>query len=166
MTSPGKQTGLLINLLLWWICLLFFSGCNTATIPNPSLTAYDVVIIQLKALQQNDTPKENHGISVAWSFASPNNRENIGPLERFVIMAHNENYRPLLNSRRYEVNVHFQEEAKAEFFVLLEDKEGIVHSFMVGLSIQELPPYEGCWMIDAIIPMDLPGHTQPKVVSN
>ncbi len=146
--------------------VVFLCGCNQSNLPDPSLSAYDVVVIQLRALQQNDVPEENHGISVAWSFASPLNRETIGPLERFVIMAHNENYRPLLYSRRYEIRVHFQEEAKAEFFVLLEDKDGVLHSFVVGLSVQERSPYEGCWMIDAIVPMQLPGYPQPKVVLN
>lgn len=164
MTLPVKTTGLLILPHLVWLSLII--GCSSSTLPDPSLSPYDVVIIQLKALQQNDVPEQNHGISVAWRFASPNNRETTGPLERFVIMAHNENYRPLLNSRRYEVRVHFQEESKAEFFVLLEDKDGFIHSFMMGLSVQKQQPYEGCWMIDAIIPMDLPGNKQPKVAKN
>lgn len=155
-----------LQLECWLLRCAFvaFWGCHhNPLLPDPALSPEEVVVIHMDALQKND-PKDN-GISVAWGFASPRNREQTGPLERFMIMVHNENYRPLLNCRRYEVRVHFQEKAKAEFFVLLEDKEGLIYSFMVGLSLQDNPPYENCWMIDAIIPMDLPGNRQPKVVS-
>lgn len=146
------------------LCCAFiavFSCRENPVLPDPALTPEEVVVIHMDALQKNDT--RDSGISVAWGFASPRNREHTGPLERFVIMVHNEIYRPLLNCRRYEVRVHFQEKSKAEFFVLLEDKEGLIYSFMVGLSLQDNPPYEDCWMIDAIIPMELPGNRQPKV---
>lgn len=149
----------------WWVFLLVGGGCGSPLNPDPSLTPQEVVMIHLNALQKNDIPEQDHGIAIAWSFLSPRHRENMGPLERFIIMAHNENYRPLLNNRRYEVRVHFQEKSKAEFFVLLEDEEGLIHSFLMGLSLQEFPPYKGCWMVDAIVPIDLPGNKQPKVVS-
>lgn len=140
-------------------------SCAGPELPDPSLSPYDVVLIQLEALQQNDLPVNDHGIEVAWNFASPSNKENTGPLERFSLMVQNENFRPLLNNKAFEVRSHYQEETDAEFFIMIEDKEGVLYSFIVGLSLQKYPPYEGCWMIDSFIPMDLPGSNQPKMAA-
>ncbi len=138
-------------------------SCAGPELPDPSLSPYDVVLIQLEALQQNDRPVNDHGIEVAWNFASPSNKENTGPLERFSLMVQNENFRPLLNNKAFEVRSHYQEETDAEFFIMIEDQQGVLYGFMVGLSLQKYPPYEGCWMIDSFIPMDLPGSNQPKM---
>jgi len=140
-------------------------ACDTISLPDPSLSAYDVVQIQLLALQRNDQPVDNHGIAVAWNFASPNNKENTGPLERFTLMVQNEHYRPLLNSNSFELRCHYQQEVDAEFFVMVEDLEGLVYSFMVSLSLQKDEPYQGCWMIDSIIPMELPGGYQVQTAT-
>lgn len=142
---------------------LVVQGCRPAELPHPSLTAHDVVMIQLAALQQNDEPESNHGIAIAWNFASPSNKENTGPIERFELMVQNDRFRPLINSRRFEIRTHYQQEAEAEFLVMIEDFNGEVYSFMVELSLQKYPPYEGCWMTDAVVPMPVLDRDRPKV---
>jgi hypothetical protein len=63
--------------------------------PSPELLPEDVVKIQLNALKHND--EKNHGIAIAYRFASPENRLHTGPLERFIRMLHNPLYAPMLN---------------------------------------------------------------------
>ena len=52
--------------------------------PNPSISAKDVILIQLKALQTNNLPFEDAGIEQTWEFAHPNNRKFTGPLNNFT----------------------------------------------------------------------------------
>ena len=47
--------------------------------PDPSISAKDVISIQLKALQINNSPFEDAGIEQTWEFAHPNNRKFTGP---------------------------------------------------------------------------------------
>jgi len=44
---------------------------NPTTIPDPALTAAEVVLLVLEALAHNDEPYENRGIEVLQGFASP-----------------------------------------------------------------------------------------------
>lgn len=71
--------------------------------PEPTMTAQSVIEAQLKALQANDIPEQNHGIRVAWEYAHPANKENTGPLERFIRMLHSPAYKPLLNHEYHRV---------------------------------------------------------------
>ena len=80
----------------------------------------------------------------------------------FLALQQND-FRPLINCRHFEIRTHFQEKSEAEFLVLIEDSEGEVHSYMVSLSLQKYPPYDDCWMIDAVIPMRLPSKDGPRV---
>jgi hypothetical protein len=147
------------------LLLVFFAACAQMEQPHPALSPAEVVDINFLALQQNDTPESDHGIEIAWNFASPSNKENTGPLERFSIMVHNEDFRPLINCRHFEIRTHYQEDNEAEFLVLIEDSEGEIHSYMVSLSLQKYPPYDDCWMIDAVIPLPLPNKNAPKLAA-
>ena len=51
--------------------------------PDPSIAPVEVVAIQLKALQFNDSPQPDFGIFQTWAFAQPRNRAVTGPLSRF-----------------------------------------------------------------------------------
>jgi hypothetical protein len=57
---------------------------GTGPRPDPSLAPGDVVRIQLEALRANDA--EDHGIEIAFRFASPQNKQSTGPLPRFAAM--------------------------------------------------------------------------------
>lgn len=158
-----KRTAQVLTFQVLLSALLALGGCARHELPHPALSAQEVVQINFLALQQNDSPESDHGIGIAWNFASPTNKENTGPIERFSIMVHNEAFRPLLNSKAFEIRAHFEKETEAEFLVMIEDNEGEVHSYMVSLSLQKYPPYDNCWMIDAVIPLHLPSKNTPKM---
>ncbi|HSY80300.1 MAG TPA: hypothetical protein VK807_00975, partial [Gemmatimonadaceae bacterium] len=52
--------------------------------PTPSLSPNQVVEIVLTALQHNDNPQPDAGIATTFEFASPANRLETGPLQRFA----------------------------------------------------------------------------------
>ncbi len=165
IVSKRENVDLTMRLLPLFL-LVIFSGCSYQELPHPALSPQEVVRINFLALQENDQPEIDHGVEIAWNFASPTNKENTGPIERFNIMVHNEDFSPLINCKTFEIRSHYQEKTEAEFLVLIEDHAGDVYSYMVSLSLQKYPPYDDCWMIDAVIPMHLPTKNGPKVAKN
>ena len=74
----------LFFLLLPCAPCFFYHQWRTA-VPSASLSATDVVALQLSALQEND-PTTDDGLERTFEFASERNREVTGPLERFKEM--------------------------------------------------------------------------------
>ena len=64
------------------------SNPDQAAIPQPEvgLEPQDVVRIVINALANNDKPFADAGIATTFAFASPANKVNTGPLERFTRM--------------------------------------------------------------------------------
>ena len=47
--------------------------------PNPGLKPFEVLMIQLNSLKDNDNPYKDAGIEQTWEFAHPNNKAITGP---------------------------------------------------------------------------------------
>ena len=71
--------------------------------PNIDIEPYQVIKIQLKSLQKNDSPSKDNGIEQTWEFAHPNNKEITGPLDRFKVMLKGKSYKLLLNHLDHEI---------------------------------------------------------------
>jgi hypothetical protein len=111
--------------------------------PDPRYTPDQVVKIQLEALQRND-------IETTFKFASPANRAQTGPLERFTQMINGPLYRPMIGSRTIEYfTIEIDEHIAVQRVRLIaETGEEIVYIFY--LSKQEASPFEDCWMTEAV----------------
>ena len=118
--------------------------------PKPELKPNDVVKLQLLAMQQND--ESNFGIEVTFRFASPANKKQTGPLNRFIRLVRNPSYLPLLN----HTNATFLELTVEEDFavqdVIITTSKGERIGYRFRLSIQKGPLYPGCWMTDSVVP--------------
>jgi uncharacterized protein DUF4864 len=142
---------------------LLFVLALAAPHPAPSLTPADVVGIVLNALQHNDDPTPDAGIATTFEFASPANREETGPLERFASMIKNPAYRPMLGFRsatraRIEIDANHARQR-----VVLVGKDGSQVTYVFLLTKQAEGPYANCWMTDGVIrqrePEPAPGTT-------
>ena len=120
---------------------------SEALIPSPALSPGDVVRIQLEALRRND--RHNRGIEVAFRFASPANRANTGPLERFVSMIRNGPYALMLGFRAASYGPVESRGVRARQRVTLANAGRSV-TYWFYLSRQTGAPYEDCWMTDAV----------------
>ncbi len=137
--EPTAQTGLLASL---------------PDEPHPDLTPLEVVRIQVEALRNNDVPTPDSGIRKAFQFASPSNRETTGPLNQFIELVNNPQYRALLNARSVEYGPTDLDEATAVQPVIIESTDGSLVVYVFALSLQTEAPYEDCWMTDAVIRVD------------
>ena len=118
--------------------------------PEPKLKPNDVVRLQLLAMQQND--ESDIGIEVTFRFASPANKKQPGPLQRFISLVRNPSYLPLLNHS----NATFLELTVEEDFavqdVIITTSKGERIGYRFRLSIQKGPLCPGCWMTDSVVP--------------
>jgi|GEM_PF-1456430 len=132
------------------------SGWNEAGIdmlleahPKPDLTPTQVVRIQLAALRVNDS--DDKGIDVCFRFASPANRNQIGPLSRFVEIVRSPQYRVMLNHRNSEVGPVTIDDDIAQLPVHLIGRSGEEVVYIFILSRQKQGENVGCWMTDGVI---------------
>jgi len=105
----------------------------------------------MEAMRQNDEPTADHGIAVAFRFASPSNRMQTGPLPRFALMVKNALYRPMLNFKTAEYAQPDSIDGRVRVNVCLLDSEGEAATFDFFLSQQVGGRYHGCWMTDAVV---------------
>ena len=125
--------------------------------PDPSISAKDVISIQLKALQINNSPFEDAGIEQTWEFAHPNNRKYTGPLNNFIRMLKNPSYSMMLDHLEHNIIPVEEDETVSYYFVELTDINGKKYGFEWTVQkVIENGKYKDCWMtIGVSTPMPL-----------
>ena len=115
--------------------------------PNPSIKPEEVISIQLLALQKNNVPFNNAGITQTWEFAHPSNRQYTGPLEKFILMMNSPSYIIMLEHQFHNIIPVSQEDDIAFFFIELTDKPGNKFGFQWTLQkVLTKGNYKNCWM--------------------
>ena len=140
------------------IYLLNFSICQADLIkPNNKIEPFQVVKIQLKSLQKNNSPSIDNGIEQTWEFAHPSNKKNTGPLDRFKVMLRGDSYKVLLGHLDHEIIQQNLANSVVlfEVRVLGEDKSYYKFKWQVAKYKKE-GPLKDCWlttMVSAPIPL-------------
>ena len=124
------------------------AGLDAQQKPNPSLSARDVVALQLEALQQ----KSAEGLLQVWEFAHPANKALTGPLERFALMLNAPNYKILLGHKDAEIKPVLEEDNVAIFEVTVTGAEGGVVIYRWGLRKLDDGEQKGAWMTVTVSP--------------
>jgi len=125
--------------------------------PSAELQAGDVVQIVIDALARNDYPFADAGIATTFNFASPANKENTGPLERFVKLVKGPVFGKMINHRDSTLSKVIFEGNKALRLVQIvgENNETLYFAFRLGL--QQEGEYAGMWLTEAVWPLEAPG---------
>ncbi|MGB7158130.1 MAG: DUF4864 domain-containing protein, partial [Tepidisphaeraceae bacterium] len=110
----------------------------------------EVVRLVTEAMGHNDTPAADAGITTAFAFASPGNKQITGPLARFVPMVKTPLYKPLLDYAKIEYAPIRVEGDYAEQLVTVTDERGEPAAFLWVLSRQAEGDFEDCWMTDGV----------------
>ena len=124
---------------------------NLTADPNPEQTPQEVVRIQMKAMQHNDDPSPNAGIALAFKFASPQNRQKTGPLEKFIRMVKSPDYAVMLNHKSAEYGQVHLDSGEAQQLVRVTAANGEVALYVFILHKQADGPYKDCWMTDGVV---------------
>lgn len=124
--------------------------------PNPKLEPDEVVAIILRALQHNDAPRKDAGITLTFEFASPGNKAAVGPLPKFIELVKNPAYALLLNHKSADRSPLKLLGDAAEQRVIITDAKGVRALFIFLLSKQRNDPCKGCWMTDGVVRDEVP----------
>ena len=124
---------------------------HSSTAPSPELTPRQVVWAQVQSLR--DSVAEPDKVKICFEFASPENRQLTGPLERFSSMVATAPFDRLANSEKIELGATEFFNQRAAVPVLTIDQDGNQLVFQFVLRKQEQSPYLGCWMTEGVMPM-------------
>lgn len=120
-------------------------------IPDPGLTAGDVVRIQLDALADNDSPHPDAGIEITFRFASPGNKEITGPLPKFIALVKNPIYRPMINHTDAAYGQSLLREGQTLLPVVLTAIDGSKAGYVFVLGQHDLDSCKSCWMTESVM---------------
>jgi hypothetical protein len=119
--------------------------------PEAALSPAEVVVIQLDALQANES-ETDAGIAQTWAFAHPDNKRMTGPLPRFAQMIKGPQYRMLLNHRSNEVREVSRTDEEAVFAVTITTSAGDVVGCRWTVAKVRGGEHAGAWMTIAVSP--------------
>ena len=123
--------------------------------PDKALTPRQVVRIQMRALQENDS--HDSGIITVFNFSSPKNRMHIGPINHFRLIVRDPAYRTMLNFKSYKTGQMVVTDDKAYQLVVVKGRDGTEEVYLFILAKQRKGSYKGCWMTEGIARME-PGR--------
>ena len=115
--------------------------------PNSSIEPSEVVKIQLIGLQKNDLGYMDSGIEQTWNFAHPNNKKVTGPLGNFKRMIKGDAYQMMLNHLSHTITQLRIDDNRAQFEVVILDKNKIYHKFNWQVEKYTLDgALKDCWL--------------------
>ena len=143
-----------MRVLLKLIVFFFlFTSISSADLikPNSNLKPFDVLMIQLNSLKDNNKPYKDAGIEQTWEFAHPNNKKITGPLDKFKEMIYGENYKILISHENTEITVLKEKEDISVFkvIVLTKNKEKYYYIWQVEKVLLE-GELKNCWMTTSV----------------
>jgi len=122
-------------------------------LPSVDLQPAEVVRIVIDALAHNDEPYTNAGIETTFYFASPANRVNTGPLDRFTRMVRSPPFGIMVDHVKSEFSEVVLMGDKAYQMVHLTAADGRATVFAFRLGKQHDGEFRDMWMTDAVWPV-------------
>ena len=140
----------LLKLIVFFLLFTSISSEDLIT-PNSNLKPFDVLMIQLNSLKDNNKPYKDAGIEQTWEFAHPNNKKITGPLDKFKEMIYGENYKILISHENTEITILKEKEDISVFkvIVLTKNKEKYYYIWQVEKVLLE-GELKNCWMTTSV----------------
>ena len=141
--------------ILFKLSLFFFLFTNISNAdlvkPNSNLKPFDVLMIQLNSLKNNNTPYEDAGIEQTWEFAHPINKASTGPLERFKQMIYSDSYKILISHENTKTIILKESPDKFVFkvYVLSKDKKKYYYIWQIE-KVEREGKLKDCWMTTGV----------------
>ena len=141
--------------ILFKLIFFFFIFINTSNAdlikPNSNLKAFDVLMIQLNSLKNNNNPYKDAGIEQTWEFAHPINKAATGPLERFKQMIYSDSYKILISHENNKSIVLKKSQNKLIYkvYVLSKDKKKYYYIWKIE-KVNQQGKFKDCWMTTAV----------------
>jgi hypothetical protein len=148
---------LLVTMMLTLPGLATLQANNSVLpVPNSHLQPEEVIEIVLDALANNDTPYVDAGIETTFNFASPSNKAQTGPLERFAVMVKGPVYGVMIGHKSHELVETVVDNSRAYQLVRLITAGGVAVHFGFRLGLQPDGEFKDMWMTEAVWPFEAP----------
>ena len=133
--------------------IFFFTNISNADLikPNSNLKPFEVLMIQLNSLKNNNNPYKDAGIEQTWKFAHPNNKVMPGPLDKFKQMVYSENYKILISHENSEIIIlkETKDISVYKVTVLTKNKKKYYYIWQVERVLFE-GDLKNCWMTTSV----------------
>ena len=141
--------------ILTKLIFFFFLFTNIANAdlikPNTNLKPFEVLMIQLNSLKNNNNPYKDAGIEQTWEFAHPINKTSTGPLKKFKQMIYSNSYKILISHENNDVITLKKAPNKLVYkvYVLSKDKKKYYYIWQIEKVKQE-GKLKNCWMTTGV----------------
>ena len=141
--------------ILFKLSLIFFIFPNVSNAdlikPNSNLKPFDVLMIQLNSLKNNNIPYIDAGIEQTWEFAHPINKMSTGPLERFKKMIYSDSYNILISHENNKSIVLKESDNKFIYkvYVLSKNKKKYYYIWQIE-KVEREGILKDCWMTTGV----------------
>ena len=137
---------ILLRIIAFYFLLTNFSNADLVK-PNISLKPFDVLMIQLNSLQNNNVPYKDAGIEQTWEFAHPDNKKMTGPLEKFKQMIYSKSYEILISHENKEITILNETSNKSVYkvYILSKDKKKYYYIWQIEKVMLD-GDLKNCWM--------------------
>ena len=141
--------------ILFKLIFIFFVFTNISNAdlikPNSNLQPFEVLMIQLNSLKNNNKPYKDAGIEQTWEFAHPFNKVFTGPLKRFKKMIYSDSYKILIKHENNKTIVLNKTSTKLVYkvYILSENKKKYYYIWQIEKVIQE-GKFKNCWMTSGV----------------
>ena len=136
-----------------FIFLFFVTNISKADLIKPSsdLKPFDVLMIQLNALRDNNDPYKDSGIMQSWELAHPNNKSSTGPLENFKRMIYTDSYSILISHENNEITILKETDNQLVYkvYILSKDKRKYYYIWQIE-KVEQDGKLKDCWMTTAV----------------
>ena len=143
-----------MKILLKFIVLFFiFINFSKADLIKPSITLkpFDILMIQLNSLQNNNVPFKDAGIEQTWEFAHPNNKKMTGPLKKFKQMIYSRSYKILLQHENNEITILNETNNRSIYKVYILSKEKKKYYYIWQIEkVRQEGDLKNCWMTTSV----------------
>ena len=135
--------------------LIFFIISNVSKAdlirPEPTLKPFDVLLIQLNSLKNNNSPYLDAGIEQTWEFAHPDNKVMTGPLNKFKQMIYSENYEILINHENSEIKLLKETDGISVYkvYILSKYKKKYYYIWQIE-KVEREGKFKDCWMTTGV----------------
>ena len=143
-----------MKILLKLIFLFFiFTNISIADLikPNSKLEPFEVLMIQLKSLKNNNYPYKDAGIEQTWEFAHPFNKASTGPLGKFKQMIYSDSYKILISHKNSKTIILKEAPNKLVYkvYVLSKDKKKYYYIWQIE-KVKLEGNFKNCWMTTGV----------------
>ena len=141
---------ILFKLILFYFLFTNISNADLIK-PNSNLKPFDVLMIQLKSLKNNNSPYKDAGIEQTWEFAHPINKASTGPLKRFKQMIYSDSYKILISHQNNKTIILKESVNKFVYkvYVLSKEKKRYYYIWQIE-KVKKEGNLKNCWMTTGV----------------